>query len=99
MGSLVTGSTPVVWGSIGLVLVRGPLPLEAAVGPNAAEAPPAQGGPIAVPETPREGKIERPGDVLCDCDTAAIRPEAAPIVRQVAGSIQREPQAKGAVAG
>lgn len=113
MGSIVTGIKTSVWVSIGLVLVLGPLQLEAAVRPDSPETPPAQfptpGTPyqprefktplIAVQETAREVRIELPGDVLFDFDQWDIRPDAEPTLRQVAEIIQRYPRAKVAIAG
>jgi outer membrane protein OmpA-like peptidoglycan-associated protein len=132
MRSIATGIKTSAWVSIGLVLVLGPLQLEAAVGQDSPETlmvqlptprrpyeprefklPPVQlptpgepyeprefkMPPIAVEETPGEVKIELSGDVLFDFDQWDIRPDAEPILRQVAEIIQRYPKAKVAIAG
>jgi outer membrane protein OmpA-like peptidoglycan-associated protein len=44
-------------------------------------------------------KIELAGDVLFDFDRWDIRPDAEPILRQVAEIIQRYPKSKVAIAG
>jgi hypothetical protein len=95
----------VVWVAVGLVLLLGPLQLEAAVGPDSPETLPVQFPTpewfptIAVQETAREIRIELPGDVLFDFDKSDIRPDAEPTLRQVAEIIHQYPRAKVAIAG
>jgi hypothetical protein len=61
------------WVAVGLVLLLGPLPLEAAFEVR----PPPEAIPqkLEVRETPTELRIELPGDVLFDFDKGDIRPE------------------------
>ena len=74
MGNIVERMKTLPWVAVGLVLLLGPRPLEAAFEVR----PPPEAIPqkaVEVRETPTELRIELPGDVLFDFDKGDIRPE------------------------